>query len=215
MVKGNNINRDHLPPKSFFACKNRHKSNINLIILKVHEECNKKYKEDEQYFLYTFLPTVRYTKSGRDIFETNFDYLTKNPHGIRLGIHILNEFEEKPWGIYLPYGQVGKKYDVKRVRRVIWKITKGLFYIRKGDYLPDDVLRNPEIYNIANQQPPELNKLFLGLSSLGKYPDIFDYFYRELEVPNKGNLHCWKYLFWGRIGCLFIHHDPVCSFMDT
>ena len=49
-------NRDHVPPKQFFAKKLLQKHNPNLFWLPTHESCNKSYQLDEDYFVYSLMP---------------------------------------------------------------------------------------------------------------------------------------------------------------
>ncbi len=41
------IDRDHVPPKQFYAKGIRKKHDPNLFILPVHSSCNKAYQKDE------------------------------------------------------------------------------------------------------------------------------------------------------------------------
>jgi len=52
--------RDHIPPKRFFAPSLRKKHNLSkLLTAEVHKECNKSYQSDEEYSVYTLLGSMR------------------------------------------------------------------------------------------------------------------------------------------------------------
>jgi len=47
--------KDHVPPRQFYASTIRKQHQLNLFTLPVHAKCNKLYAKDEEYFLLTLV----------------------------------------------------------------------------------------------------------------------------------------------------------------
>lgn len=198
------LDRDHVPPKRFFPKKIRKQKNTNLLTVPVHRECNISYQSDEDYFINSIAPLAGDTTCGKLVLE-DLSRSFGRPAGKRLGESVLNEFEKRPSDLYLPKGKVAKRYNGTRVRRVLWKIIRGLFYIEYCRYLPENTKNCVDLIDDVNLVSDELN--YVGSKpSRGAYPCVFDYRYRSF--PEIGNFHLWVLLFWQKILIVAKFFDP-------
>jgi len=138
------IDRDHVPPKQFYSKQLRKKHNPNLFTLPVHPACNKSYQKDEDYFVHSIAPLTKGSYSGDGIWN-DIVHQFQRPQGQRIGQMISREFDDRPFGLYLPNGKVLKRFDGERVWRVVWKILRGLFFKEYNRFLPEDT---PRSYNL-------------------------------------------------------------------
>ena len=198
------IDKDHVPPRQFYPKKIRQQEKINLLTIPVHRGCNSSYQKDEDYFYNAIGPLAGDSPCGKLVLED----LTRSfgrPQGKRLGESVLREFDNRYSGLYLPEGKVAKYYDGKRVRRVLWKIIRGLFYKEYDRYLPEGTKYDIELIDDPNSVSDQL--CFLRCQrSMGIYPPVFDYRYRSF--PEKDNFHLWLFLFWQKILVLAKFLDP-------
>ena len=201
------VDRDHLPPKQFYPSSIRKKHNPSLLTLPVHRYCNKSYQKDEDYFVHSIGPLTKGSYSGNEIWQ-DINNQFNRPQGQRIGQMILKEFESRPSGLYLPNGKVVKRFDPKRVWRVVWKITRGLFYKEHGRYLPDETPNHYSVISIGEKPPPEF-EVVRNTPSRGQYPAVFDY--KFVTIPELDNFHFWAMLFWDRLIKLIAFHDPDCN----
>jgi hypothetical protein len=142
--------------------------------------------------------------SGKGIWE-DLTMQFKRPEGQRIGQMVLKEFN--PGGLVLPFGKVPKKFDGARVWRVVWKITRGLFFKETGRFLPDMTPRIHKLFTADEKMPEDFN-FVPSLPSHGQYPGVFDYKY--IELP-KEKFHFWGILFWDKIIKFTGFHDPTCT----
>lgn len=201
-----NANTDHVPPKQFYATKIRKIHNPNLFTLPVHKECNKSYQSDEDYFVSSVAPLVMESYSGRALWD---DLLIRHnrPEGKRLYQKVFQEFDPNPAGLVLPDGKVIKRFDSGRVGRVVWKITRGLYFKEKGCILPENMPRIIKFISVGEAPPPEFE--CLSGPPRGLYPAVFDYMYREF--PELNNAYLWGMLLWDRLIVETIFHNPDCK----
>ena len=199
-----NIDNDHVPPKQFYAKIIRKIHNPNLFTLPTHISCNKSYQQDEDYFVNSFAPLTIGSYSGNAIWK-DISKRLKRPQSKRLGLMILEEFDKR---IILPHGKIIKKFNGKRARRIIWKITRGLFFKETGRFVPEDT---PNLFKFisVNEKPPKEFFYLSSTPSRGQYPGVFDYKY--IDFPEINNLHYWAMLFWDRLIVIIAFHDPNCS----
>lgn len=148
------LSRDHVPPKQFYATEIRKEHDPNLFTLPVHEKCNKEYQKDEDYFVNSLSPLCMDTYSGKAVIQDIEKRIIKRPQSRRLALMIYKEFELRPSGIVLPSGKVVKRYDGKRIRNVIWKITRGLFFKEYNKVLPIKTPKSIEIINPGTTDCP-------------------------------------------------------------
>jgi hypothetical protein len=215
------MNVDHPIMQQLFAREIRKAHNFSkLITLPVHQACNTAYKADEDYFLRALIlmPHARESVAGNAIYRKVLkDYGAGKE--VKLIHKILDEFDPSPSGLLLPE-KVVRRPDGKRIRRVIWKMVRGLhFYHSGGEVLPErwstvDVTRfNPD-------QPPDADALeileFAGTHpSRGTYGGVLDYKFDKYPqvndlCPEVNALHYWLFLLWDRLIFRVTFHDPAC-----
>ena len=198
--------RDHVPPAQLYPKQVRTSQALNLFTLPVHRRCNASYQHDEDYFFSSLSPLAANSHVGGAIWADLRRRVTR-PEGRRLARQVLKEFEERPSGVVLPEGKVAKRFDPKRVRRVVWKICRGLFFKVGGRFLPEGVPRCFWIFLSTEKPPPELG-LFLAARPRGDHPGVFDYMY--IEDTGIDNFHFWALLFWNTLVTLIAFHDADC-----
>ena len=202
------IDRDHVPPKQFYATNIRKKHNLNLLTLPVHHSCNKAYQKDEDYFVHSIAPLTQESYSGSEIWK-DITHKFQRPEGFRIGKMISKEFDARPSGLYLPRGKVIKKFDAERVWRVVWKIVRGLFFKEHQRLLPENTLKVYYKFISVGESPPPEFEVVRNTPSRGQYPNFFDYKY--VTIPELDNGHFWAMLFWNRLIILIAFHDPECE----
>ena len=199
-----NIDDDHVPPKQFYAKNIRKIHNLNLFTLPTHISCNMSYQKDEDYFVYSLAPLTIGSYSGNAIW-VDISKRLKRPQSKKIGQMILNEFDQR---IILPDDKIIKRFDGKRTRRIIWKITRGLFFKETGRFIPEDTPRLFKFISV-NEEPPQEFFYISSTPSRGQYPGVFDYKY--IDFPELDNFHFWAMLFWDSLIILIAFHDPSCS----
>ncbi|MDD5686249.1 MAG: hypothetical protein PHE88_00250 [Elusimicrobia bacterium] len=200
------VDKDHVPPKQFYATRVRKKDSPNLFTLPVHRKCHEPYQIDEDYFVHSIAPLTMESDTGSEIWK-DIVCRRKRPAGSRLHKMVFKEFETRPSGLILPYNKVLKRFNGERVWRVVWKITRGLFFKECGQFLPD---RTPRINKIYSEgQRPDLEFEYIrNISSKGQYPAVFDYKY--IIIPELNKFHFWGMLFWDKLIMQIGFHDPGC-----
>jgi len=202
------IDDDHVPPKQIYPKNFRKAHNANkLLTLPVHRRCNKSYQKDEDYFVNSIGILAQGSRAGDGIWKDIVQQYER-PEGKRLGQMIVKEFDKRPSGLYLPKGLIAKRFNPRRMWRVVWKITRGLFFKEYGRFLPGNTSRLYEIM-YADNTPGSPFDAVIGRPSRGQYPVVFDYKY--LAVPEVHNFHLWAMLFWDKIIKLVAFHDPSCG----
>jgi hypothetical protein len=201
------VSRDHVPPKQFYAKSIRIEHSPNLFTLPVHQSCNIAYQKDEDYFVHSIAPLTMDSYSGKVIWG-DIKKQFKRPAGKRIQQMIYKEFEQRPSGLYLPGGKVVKRVDPVRTWRVVWKITRGLFFKEYKRFLPENTPHQFEFVSV-NDRPPDKFAYVRDTPSRGQHPAVFDYKY--ISVPELNDFHFWAMLFWDRLIVLVAFHDPECS----
>jgi hypothetical protein len=203
---GEEVDKDHVPPKQFYAREIRRWHDLNLFTLPVHPPCNKAYQKDEDYFVSSVGPAAMESYSGWALWRDISDNCQR-PQNKRLVQMVLKESDERPSGLILPGGKIQKKFDDRRLWRIIWKITRGLFFKEVGTALPEDLPIRREMFSPGENPPPEYDFL-TTVVPLGQYPVVFDYRY---AVSRQHSIYLWEMLFWNRIVVLVGFHAPSCS----
>ena len=201
------IDNDHIPPRQFYATHIRKVHSPNLFTLPVHKKCNQAYQKDEDYFVHSIAPLTIDSYSGAAIWRDILKRRTRTA-GNRLHEMVFKEFDPNPSGLILPDNKVLKRFDGTRVWRVVWKITRGLFFKEYGKILPENTLRSYKIYSVG-EEPIEESKYVIGTQSRGQYPAIFDY--KHISAPQLNNFHLWAFLFWDKLIMQVAFHDPNCT----
>jgi hypothetical protein len=203
-------NVDHPVMQQIFAPEIRRKHNVSqLLTLEVHKACNTGYHGDEDYFVRSLMPFARGSEAGDAIYAKVLNDF-RIGRQIPLTTKVLREFDPNPSGLFLPGGKVVKRFEGERLKRVAWKMVRGLHFHHTGGVLPE---RWPtvgvQIY--AGETPPPDDVLcFVNMApSQGLYPGVFDY--KFAVFPEANNLHYWALLLWDRIIIRVIFHDPACA----
>jgi len=131
-------NVDHPVMLQLFAPEIRRKHNVSkLITLDVHQACNAGYHSDEDYFVRSLMPFARGSEAGNAIYAKALDDFRSGKQ-VLLTKMVLSEFDPNPSGLFLPGGKVVKRFDGERLRRVAWKMVRGLHFHYTGEVLPED-----------------------------------------------------------------------------
>jgi hypothetical protein len=119
--------------QQLFAPKIRRKYNVSqLITLDAHQACNSAYQDDEDYFVRTLTPFARGSEAGNAIYAKVLgDFRTGKQ--VPLTKMVLEEFDPNPSGLLLPGGKVVKRFQGERLRRVAWKIVRGLHFYHNNE----------------------------------------------------------------------------------
>jgi hypothetical protein len=201
------IDGDHVPPKQLFAHSIRKKHPTNLLRIATHAACNQSYQFDEDYFVNTLAPFARGSYSGNAVLTDIFDKFHK---GEKVGLikKVLSEFERRPSGLVLPKGKVIKRFEGKRLNRVLLKIVRGLYFHHYGEVLPEELTADVTIVS-PDSPPPEHFLMALGdKQEHGRHQGVFAY--KFTKFPEVNNFHYWGMLFWDRIIAIAMFHDPAC-----
>ena len=177
--------KDHCPPRALFTPEIRRQHNPDrLITLRVHQDCNASYSDDEAYFIATLVPLAPGSVAGDSIFKRFMENARNDEHKQRLATKILREFEQRPSGLYLPCGLVAKRQEGARIKRIAWKIVRGLYSYHYGSLLPEAISVGFELIP-PGQRPPEHFQYVCALAddeTHGPYPGVFDYRFRVFET---------------------------------
>jgi hypothetical protein len=204
--------RDHVPPLQIFP--ERLREGLNLLTVPVHKECNQQYQSDEEYFVVTLSPIAGDSPEGRALWQ-DLSRKFERPQGRRLGHMVRKEF----YTIELPGGMRAKRFDGRRVRRVIWKVVRGLFFIQEGHFLPVQTPHQTHMFGPHDSPDDDIRQILgyaLSAESRAAEPGIFDYRYRDHrypDFPDLGATHLWFWamLFWNTVISLTTFHDPECT----
>jgi hypothetical protein len=167
-------NRDHVPPKRVFGSEILNKYSPQLAWLPTHVTCNSDYRADEEYFIASFVGHVG-TNMAQAVRNDLRDAAARG-HGVGLLREVIGRFGR----IVGPHGEVLYHYDTARVRRFVWKVVRGLYYLDRDDtVLPEQMRGEIHIVNPANP-PEDLARIgwFAAVRDtepLGRYGAIFDY----------------------------------------
>ena len=203
-------NADHPVMQQLFAPEIRRKYNISkLLTLDVHKSCNTAYKHDEDYFVRTLMPFARGSESGNAIYAKVLnDYRVGKE--VLLTRKVLREFDPTPGGLILPGGKVVKRFESERLRRVAWKMVRGLHFHHTREVLPEQWSTVGVKIFSPDEQPSNDVLLFASrTNSRGTYPGVFDYKFDKF--PESNNLHYWLLLLWDRLIFRVSFHDPHCA----
>lgn len=192
---------DHVPPKQFYAKIYRKILNLNLLTLPTHEKCNTSYQKDEDYFVHSIAPIAMNTKTGSDIWVDIKKAVLRNESRGLIN-KVLNEFTDRPYGLYLPSYLIAKMVDSNRIKRVIWKITRGLYFYEFNKMLPEETELYIDLYD-QYHKPIEAFKYVRDTESKGRYPGVFDY-----KFTDTNEYVIWGMLFWDYFISLIIHKKP-------
>jgi len=131
----------------------------------------------------------------------------KNSDKIDLMRKVLNEFESRPSGLYLPNNKVVKRFDGIRAGRITWKIIRGLYFYHFKEFIPEEIKSRIRIV-FPGEEPPADFEDIRNDPTHGQYPGVFDYRFTD---SLKHNFHYWALLLWDRIILIIDFQYPVCE----
>jgi len=202
--------RDHVPPLQFFASSLRRVVNLDrLVTTPAHLTCNRSYGADEEYFVWALSPLATGTTAGDAITRDNAAKF-RTGRNVKLGAKVLKEFEERPSGLYLPHGKSIKRLDGERIKRVIWKIVRGLYFLETSTILPEETMYSVELISPFDDGESDLSEIYEMVKarpSKGAYPGVFDYKYLDART-DAGRIHVWGMLLWDKIMVFVAHFHP-------
>src|SRR5262249_28449091 len=153
-----------------------------LATLLTHRACNGSYKMDEEYFTQALAPSAIDSPSGYAVVR---DFAEKHRKGhTKLGYKVLKEFTDRPSGLYLPGELMVKRLEGARIRRVTWKLVRGLYTIENRSLLPDSTpflmeLIEPERAHVKSRFQ-EFWEAVKAQPSRARYGGVFDYKYLDV-----------------------------------
>ena len=202
--------KDHCPPRALFARKIRQQFHTTrLVTIDVHPDCNSSYKRDEEYFQATLAPLALGSIAGDATYQQFIAGAHKSKSKMRLAKRVLREFEPRPSGLHLPPSRIVKRQEGKRITRVLWKISRGLYFHEHSNVLTESTRHHCTI-TPPGQRPPETFERVRDLpddETYGRYPGVFDYRFRVFEHDQQNILY-WSFLIWDRIIAEVWCHNP-------
>mgnify|MGYP001614184528 CR=1 FL=1 len=208
-IEGEPISRDHVPPEQLYATVYKKKDIAkNLFTLQSHAACNTAFQHDEDYFVMSMGPLVGDSETGKQLWEDMARRMRRD-RAAALNQKIRDEFTVRsPGGIAAPPGKIFKKYDGDRIRKIVWKIVRGLFWKENSRFLPEQ-LHSRQIRIVSPHYPPRAEfEVLAGCPHKGQYGAVFDYKFRV--APELNNFNYWGLLFWDRLIVTVAFHDPEC-----
>lgn len=207
IVKGEEWDRDHVPPERVFGKTVKQQHAVDLNWLPAHRHCNWSYKADEEYFVAAWAGQ-HHTPTARSVWD-DIKRGAAEGHSHGLIKTILGQFGK----VALPDGTILFQLDSARAHRVAWKIVRGVYTRLSGRTLPDDQPRLIEIIpaSEASMRLPEHSwfSAVSGTPSLGRHQAVFDFKWICLIDGFRGN--AMAMLFWDSLIVLAAFHDPACA----
>ncbi len=201
---------DHVPPQQFFAPALRQRFNLDrLATLPSHRACNIGFGKDEEYVVNALVPAAMGSPTANVLIDHHASRF-KSGKATGLGWKILKSFDRKPPGVDLPDELVGIHLEGERVKRVAWKIVRGLHVLEYGSVLPEDTRFYIEIQEPENRKKSEMQGLWEHVKrheSKGPYQAVFAY---KTFRAEKGGIvvYGWGMLWWDRIMVFISHSAP-------
>ena len=199
--------RDHLPPKRIFASAVRRQFSPQLEWLPTHIGCNRAYRDDEAYFIVSFVGHVS-TPTARAVMN---DLRQAALRGYERGLirDVIGRFGQ----VTGSRGEVLFSYDHERTNRFIWKLVRGFYYLYLLRVLPESMMGQIVVVS-ATDPPHDLKRInwfsaVRDTESLAKYGRVFDYkwlCWKDGELRG----HAFSMLFWDGLIAAALFHDPTC-----
>jgi hypothetical protein len=191
--------KDHIPPAQFLpkilrSWYEKMGVSVENITRKSCGTCNKKFERDEKYFFYKWVFAIR---TRNDIGALLWDFIkldiSNNSSNEQLWDEISKEIK--------PYRKLkalcssgdnliepcppGKGFITisERDKRVLWKIFRGLYFIEKKKFLPDQTGVIFHFCEPGTNPPDEIYSVLLKQSGKGKHKRFFDY--KILDYPEQ------------------------------
>jgi hypothetical protein len=202
------ISGDHVPPAQFFPSQLRQSLSPNLLKLPTHYACNCAYQKDEDYFISSFFPITENSTVHNFLLE---DIKAKLERKESKGFYnlIMNEFIERPSGLYLPNDKILKRIDGQRVKRITWKILRGLHYHIFKEYLAGDKIYRTKFFQSGDSYPEGYYKIMGNTELTGDYKEVFCYRVQAGCFLNpKVVFYAYSLIFWNSIEAFTFFHEP-------
>jgi hypothetical protein len=201
---------DHVPPQQFFAPELRRAFNPDrLVTLPTHRICNGEFGRDEEYVANAMVPVAMGSVAADALIHHHAERFRAG-RAVGLGYKVLQSFDRRPSGLHLPRDLVAIRLDAPRVKRVVWKIVRGLFFIEHAEVLPERTRFFVEFQEPENRDPSELQQLWEVVKSQeshGSYQAVFAY--KHFHIEKFGvTAHLWGMLWWDRIMVFVSHSAP-------
>jgi hypothetical protein len=200
-------NRDHHPPKRFFARSVR-QPDINLTTLSTHNVCNMAFKHDEEYFV-AAMPIQAMGTWTADAVLRDFGEGVRDGRWRSLYERVRAQFGR----IELPGGRIAFHAEFDRLNRVAWKLARGAYYTQVGRVLPERSLRTIEI--VLPQSAAEIlanHEWFAYVRdtpSLSHVAAVFD-LKMIRDRTDEMAIGLMSMLLWDKIVLLVAFHDLAC-----
>jgi hypothetical protein len=203
--------RDHVPPQQLWSPEIRRQFNVSrLTTLPTHLACNHAYQMDEEYAV-RVLASAAYDDSptARSVVQHGFAKATR---GSGVGLHrkMIQSMDARPSGLHLPDGKVLMRTEGARIKRTVWKLIRGLWFLEYGKPLPEDTRYLYDIREPRNEATPEFEEFWNKVRaqpSRGEYQAVFAHKHLRLEQEAE-LLHGWAMLLWDRVIVYCMHFDP-------
>jgi len=209
-VRDDSRSRDHVPPLQLFAPSIRKRFNPHkLTTLPAHKSCNQDFGRDEEYFAHSLAAVAVGSPTADALVRHHGDRLWSG-RAVGLVNKVIESFEDRPSGLSLPERKLVLRVEGDRIRRVAWKIVRGLFRLEHGAHLPEVTRHRIELREPENTGPSLLDDVWETVKaeeSKGLYQAVFAY--KHLWVANERShrIRClWGMLLWNRL-MIFIAHE--------
>lgn len=101
--------------------------------------------------------------------------------------------------------------DGTRIKRVVWKIVRGLWYQTFKSHLPDSTTHSIEVQEPENRDTLHFHEYWNVVKaspSLGRYQAVFAHKYHCFATDDL-RVHGWAMLLWDRVILYCLHFDPT------
>ncbi len=214
--KGQNWNRDHIPPSRFFGSALKKSLNPQLRWLPTHVECNSSYRRDEELFVLNavFMAAASESEAADSLLaDIRRGLLKGQQHGLFLSLD--KQFKSSGE----PDETVVFSYDGERTLRIIWKIVRGLYALEMGRPLHVDTAHHCYPLIGPHRSKEQIEKIewlvdvVLVGQSFGQYKQVLDYRWLCFLDPDQPSLrvHGFALLLWDRVIAPVLIHDPTCG----
>jgi len=188
------ISRDHIPPRQFFGKVFRRAGELDeMDWLPTHHNCNESYSRDEEYFTATFATVAVKRPAGQALLE---DIAERVKRGSQIPLSKMVDAELEPVE-GMPEGMpkfVKKSFNRKRVERVIWKILRGIHFLRTQRFVPE-LTPQRVWWGHGDEGIPAAFAPVVEMQSEGRYPQAFDYRVLSARINSTQVGHVYLMLF--------------------
>ncbi len=132
----------------------------------------------KSYFTWSLAPLAMASTAGSALVSHHADKF-RGGRSQGLGRAVLREFEKQPSGLHLPPGLVIKRVQGERISRVVWKLTRGLYFHETSGVLAKDTPWTMEFVEPETaRETAGRNAVWEAVkaqSSRGSYGGVFEY----------------------------------------